>query len=199
MQLFFLFHKQTLDSKPASPKNTILEIKPITKSLLKKYLNSRSITIKTAKKYCKEVWYECSHKQYYALGLQNHKGGWELRNLYFKTSTSPKTYTYLNNHSDHLILLEGMFDLLSLAELFPDELINSDVIVLNSLSFLEPVSYLFKNYKVVDLYLDNDTAGIKYSKELIQDYKNLKDKSYLFEGYKDLNEKLISIRKKIKV
>jgi len=73
------------------------------------------------------------------------------------------------------------------------------VIVLNSLSFLKPVSNLFKNYNVVNLYLDNDTAGIKYSKELIQNQKNVIDKSKLFIGFKDLNEKLISIKSADKV
>jgi len=87
-----------------------------------------------------------------------------------------------------------MFDFLSLAELYPDELINSDVIVLNSLTFLEPVSHLFKNYKKVDLYLDNDSAGIKYSKELIQNHKNVIDKSDSYKGYKDLSEKLIAVK-----
>jgi len=92
-----------------------------------------------------------------------------------------------------------MFDLLSLAELFPAELEHSDVIVLNSLSFLERVKILFKNYKAVNLYLDNDNPGNKNSKELIQNYKQIIDKSDAFKGYKDLNEKLIYIRREIVV
>ena len=30
------------------------------------------------------------------MGLQN-EGGWELRNQYFKISTSPKSYSYLKD------------------------------------------------------------------------------------------------------
>lgn len=44
-----------------------------------------------------------------------------------------------------------MFDLLLLVKLFPDALKNSDVIVLNSLSFLQQVTHHFKNYKEVDV------------------------------------------------
>ncbi|WP_051227780.1 toprim domain-containing protein [Gillisia sp. JM1] len=190
-----LFSFQQPILKKENPlKIELIEVKPIQHQALIQYLGSRKISIKTAQLYCKEIEYSFKVKKYFALGLKNHLGGWELRNKFFKTSTSPKAYTYLKNDSDQLILLEGMFDLLSLAELSPDEFINSDVIVLNSLSFLKPVSNLFENYKEVDLYLDNDTAGIKFSKELIQYYKNIKDKSNLFGGYKDLNEKLISVR-----
>nr|WP_262904392.1 toprim domain-containing protein [Christiangramia sediminis] len=88
-----------------------------------------------------------------------------------------------------------MFDLLSLAELFPDEIINSDAVALNSLAFLKQITPHFKNYKEVDLYLDNDQPGNKNRKKLLQDYKNTNDRSELFQVYKDLNEKLISTKK----
>jgi len=179
-------------------KNVILEARTISQGFLKKYLYARGISLQIAQKYCREVWYTCKGRKYYALGLQNNEDGWELRNCYSKTSTSPKTYTYLKDHSDSLILVEGMFDLLSLAELFPSELDNKDVIVLNSLSLLEQVSLLFKKYKRVELYLDNDHPGNNYSEESIHKYKDIIDKSNLFEGYKDLNEKLISIREEKK-
>ena len=187
----FSFHQPILEKETAS-KIEVFEVKPIQHPGLIQYVGSRKISISITQQYCKEVCYRFKEKQYFALGLQNKKGGWELRNKYFKGSSSPKTYTYLKTHSDRLILLEGMFDLLSLAELFPDELINSDIIVLNSLAFLEQVTQHFKNYKEVDLYLDNDQPGKKYSNNLLQNYTNIKDRSDLFQGFKDLNEKLVS-------
>ncbi|MCB7482074.1 toprim domain-containing protein [Christiangramia sediminis] len=170
-------------------------MKPIQHPGLIQYLGSRKISISIAEHYCKEVRYRLKGKQYFALGLQNQLCGWELRNRYFKGSSSPKSYTYLKTHSDRLILLEGMFDLLSLAELFPDEIINSDAVALNSLAFLKQITPHFKNYKEVDLYLDNDQPGNKNRKKLLQDYKNTNDRSELFQVYKDLNEKLISTKK----
>ena len=193
-QLSFSFQQPFLKREDIS-KIEVFKVKPIQHQGLIQYLGSRRISISIAEHYCKEVWYRLNEKQYFALGLQNNEGGWELRNKYFKGSSSPKSYTYLNTYSDRLILLEGMFDLLSLSELFPDELINSDIIVLNSLAFLKQITPHFKNYKEVHLYLDNDLPGNKNRKKLLQDYKNTKDRSELFQGFKDLNEKLISTKK----
>ncbi|WP_300440409.1 toprim domain-containing protein [Christiangramia sp.] len=192
-QLSFSFQQPILKKRTAS-KILVFEVKPIQHPGLIQYLGSRKISIYIAVQYCKEVWYRLNGKEYFALGLQNNEGGWELRNRYFKGSSSPKTYTYLKTHSDRLILLEGMFDLLSLAELFPGEFINSDIVVLNSLAFLQKVTPHFKSYTKVDLYLDNDLPGNKNRKKLLQDYKNTKDRNELFQGYKDLNEKLISTK-----
>ena len=190
----FSFHQPILKKRTAS-KIEVFEVKLIQHPGLIQYVGSRKISISIAQHYCKEVWYRLKGKQYFALGLQTNEGGWELRNKFFKGSSSPKSYTYLKTHSDRLILVEGMFDLLSLAELFPDELINSDIVVLNSLAFLQQITPHFKNYKEVHLYLDNDLPGNKNRKKLLQDYKNTKDRSELFRGYKDLNESLISIRR----
>jgi len=191
----FFFFQQPILKKPTSSEIEILDVKPIQHQALIQYLDARMISIQAAKRYCKEVTYRIKGKSCFSIGLQNHKDGWELRNKYFKISSSPKAYTYLNKHSDRLMILEGMFDLLSLAELYPNQLESSDVIVLNSLSFLQAVSNLFENYKEVELYLDQDESGRMHSKELTDRYSNMKDTSECYIGYKDLNEQLISIRK----
>ena len=170
--------------------NRVTAVRPIIKSHLKKYLRTRGISIQVALNYCKEVWYESQGSIYYAIGLQNNEGGWELRNLYFKTSTSPKSYTYLQNNKEILIICEGMFDLLSIAELYPEDLKDSDAICLNSISFLQKITPYFQNYRTVDLYLDNDPPGKKKTMELLKYYPNINDKSHRYKNYKDLNEKL---------
>ena len=191
----FFFFQQPILKKENPPTIEVMEVKPIQHLALKQYLEARMISIKTAQPYCKEVTYQIKDKSYFSIGLQNKEGGWELRNKYFKISSSPKSYTYLKNNADRLIIIEGMFDLLSMAELYPNQLESSDLIVLNSLSFLEPMSELFENYKEVDLFLDRDESGRIHSKEVTNRYLNVKDRSTCFCGYKDLNEQLISIRK----
>ena len=193
----FSFQGPIQDTSKRENGNTIIKVKPITKSYLTKYVISRGISLEIARSYCKEVWYKCRGKFYYAIGLQNKEGGWELRSLYFKTSSSPKSYTYLQNGSNKLVVSEGMFDLLSIAELYPEELQDSDIIILNSLSFLQQITPFFHKYKSVDLYLDNDQAGRKNAKELMRYYFNIKDQSHRYKNYKDLNEKLISTKIKI--
>ncbi len=191
----FFFFQQPILKKPTSSEIEILDVKPIQHPALIHYLKTRMISIQTANLYCNEVHYQINGKSCFSIGLQNKEGGWELRNKFFKISSSPKSYTYLKYNADHLIVLEGMFDLLSMAELFPDELKSSDVMVLNSLSFLKAVSELFENYKEVELYLDQDESGRMHSKELTNRFLNVKDKSECYSGYKDLNEQLISSRK----
>ncbi|RKS56027.1 Toprim domain-containing protein [Gillisia mitskevichiae] len=191
----FFFFQQPILKNPTSSEIEILDVKPIQHQALIQYLGARKISIQTTQLYCKEVTYRIKGRSCFSIGLQNKEGGWELRNKYFKISSSPKAYTYLKNNADRLIIIEGMFDLLSMAELYPNQLENSDVIVLNSLSFLEPVSELFEKYKEVELYLDHDASGRIHSKELTDRYSNVKDKSECYIGYKDLNVQLISIRK----
>ncbi|MCP9200798.1 toprim domain-containing protein [Gramella sp. GC03-9] len=170
--------------------NKVTAVREISKSHLKKYLRSRGISLQVARTYCKEVWYESKGSIYYAIGLQNNEGGWELRNLYFKTSTSPKTYTFIERQKDILMVCEGMFDLLSIAEFYPNDLRNSDAICLNSISFLQKITPYFQKYRTVDLYLDNDLPGKKNTTELLKYYSNIKDQSYRYKNYKDLSEKL---------
>jgi hypothetical protein len=177
------------------PKNKILKVLPIEHGLLRKYLSSRKIPIEIARSYCKEVRYECHGKPFFALGMQNQLGGWELRNLYCKSSTAPKSYSFLKKGREKLFVLEGMFDLLSLAAIIPEETERADLLILNSLSFIPEVLPLFKNYKTVTLYLDRDPSGIEANENILKNYPQCKNGSSLYEGFKDLNEMLVKNRK----
>jgi hypothetical protein len=178
-------------SKEIEPANKIWKILPIEHKMLKKYLQTRNIPVEVAKIYCKEIWYISNGKRFFSLGLQNHLGGWELRNLYFKTSTPPKSYSYLNRENDQIIVLEGMFDLLSLAVINPVEVENADLLILNSLSFLSEVLEILTHYPTVTLYLDRDSAGIRATENVLRSCSHCKDGSQLFKGHKDLSEKLV--------
>lgn len=180
-----------IGSSGIEPANKVLKILPIEHKILKKYLHTRNIPLEIAKIYCKEIQYKCNGRNFFALGLKNHLGGWELRNLYFKTSTPPKSYSYLNQGNEHIIVLEGMFDLLSLAVLAPEEVDNSDLLILNSLSFLPEVHEILSQYSTVTLYLDRDSSGIKATENVLKIMPYCKDGSSLYEGHKDLNEKLV--------
>jgi len=191
---YFSFHQQAIFRNSVS-KIQILKVHEIIHPALIQYLSSRKITLTTARKYCKEVWYEFNGKKYFAIGLQNVKDGWELRNIYFKNSSSPKSYTYLKNSGKQLIALEGMFDLLSLVELDIIDISNCDIIILNSTAFIKSIVGFFKDYHKVYLYLDNDPTGKRISLLLTQNYTHVIDKSSLYKNFKDLNEWLIDGRK----
>ena len=168
----------------------MVKVLDITHPALVQYLVSRGISLNTAKTFCKEVWYQYEENIFFAIGLKNHLGGWELRNKFFKNSSSPKSYTYLQNNHKQLIILEGMFDLLSLATLNDALIKASDIIVLNSLAFIKGIEPYLKNYKSAFVYLDNDKAGRQATKYLMVHHRHVMNKSHIYRNHNDLNEML---------
>lgn len=154
------------------------------------YLIQRGIPLNIAHTYCKEVNYRCKSKEYFAIGMENYLGGWELRNKYFKSSSSPKSFSFIDHSSDQLIVTEGMFDFLSLAVLDKELVKTSDGVVLNSLAFLKDIHKIIPAYKKVLLLLDNDPAGEKATADLLDRHSNIQDASDFYSGYVDLNDKL---------
>ena len=166
----------------------VQRIKTIVHPGLQEYLNFRKIPLVVARKYCKEVWYRLKGKTFFSIGLQNNAGGWELRNKFYKSSTSPKSYTYYKRSSSTLLVTEGMFDFLSLNVLEGKLIEASDYLILNSLSFIREIKFLLAKYKKVLLYLDNDSAGRKATRELLFQFNNVSDRSDSYSNFTDLNE-----------
>ncbi|MFN4764569.1 toprim domain-containing protein [Gillisia sp. Q332] len=168
----------------------MVQVQGISHPALSEYLRSRGIPLAVGNAYCKEIRYGFQGREFFSLGVQNHLGGWELRNKYFKGSCSPKSYTHLKNGSCKLLVTEGMFDLLSLAVLEKELMDTSDVIILNSVAFLAKIQTHIPEYDQVFLYLDNDSAGDSATRELLTRFENITDKRTSYKNFKDLNEKL---------
>jgi hypothetical protein len=151
------------------------------------YLYKRKISIATAMLYCKEVHYLFKGRKYFAIGLKNDSGGWEFRNKYYKNSSSPKDITYIKNGNRRLIVTEGMFDMLSLMERDKKLRGENDLLILNSLAFVEKIPGLFENYKSIALYLDNDKAGKRAVEILLEQSPKCRDMSNLYKDFKDVN------------
>ena len=190
----FSFQQQNFKSSIVS-KIEVLKTKKIAQEALIQYLAKRKIPVKIAQPYCKEVWFSYSGKEYFAIGLENHLGGWELRNNYFKGSSSPKSYTYIKRRSKTLLITEGLFDFLSLAVLEEDLVKASDIIILNSLTFTNKIKVHLSNYENILLYFDNDPAGDKATAEILKLFRNATDERDSYKNYKDLNEKLMQCKK----
>ena len=166
----------------------IVKVHDIMHAALVQYLNLRGISLMIARIYCKEVWYKYKDNQYFAIGLRNAKNGWELRNKIFKNSSSPKSYTYIQNNSKQLIILEGMFDLLSFATIDQELLNTSDILVLNSIGFIKAIERHIPKYESVHLYLDNDKAGERATEYLTKRYEHVIDQSSSYKNHNDLND-----------
>ena len=154
-----------------------------------RYIKHRRIEEKVAHAYCREVLFEMNGKNYTAIGFPNNDGGFELRNQWFKGSSSPKTITSFSNNNKHLHVFEGFFDFLSHQTIYQGQAAAAgDFLILNSLAFFEKSLPQMKNYTQVHLYLDHDKSGLACTEKVLASEKKFIDESKLYKGHKDLNE-----------
>lgn len=91
----------------------IKHIQPLQNRALIEYIESRKIPATLAAKYCQEAYYQVTNpeagdmKRYFALAFANDRGGYELRNKYFKGGTSPKTITTIPGSLKKVNVFEG--------------------------------------------------------------------------------------------
>lgn len=173
-------------------KITILQDFYISSFALLKYLEQRKIPFDIAEQFCREVRYDLNGKIYYGIGFKNDAGGYEIRNPYFKASSSPKDITTFNNGSKETTVFEGFTDFLSFMAIHQKQpKTDTDFIILNSVAFFEKARPLMEQHEAVRLYLDRDSTGQNYSRYALSLSKKYKDESKLYKGHKDLNEWLM--------
>ncbi len=173
----------------------IIERKRINHSGLKSYLLHRRINPILAMNYIQEIHYRMAGNQrtFFAIGFKNEKGGLELRNKYFKGSTSPKYYSLIQGKSDKkLNVFEGFFDFLSALVLSKKSFPNFDSLILNSTANIRKTVPLLSNYPELNLLLDNDNTG----KQAVSFFQNIHPKvndlsSSLYPNDNDLNDFLV--------
>lgn len=173
----------------------IKHIQAIKNKALIKYLEYRNIPLKIASIYLVEAYYKVSGKTYFGLAFKNDKGGYELRNEFFKSSSSPKHTTEITGNSDTINLFEGFMDFLSSLVYFRTDKPENTTIILNSVSNLEKVKDKLSQATKIYSFMDNDVAGKKAFarlKEINQNAENRSEK--IHPGYKDFNEFLTSIK-----
>jgi len=163
---------------------------------LLRYLEQRRIPVDIADKYCREVRYELNGKTYYGIGFKNDLGGYEIRNPYFKTSSSPKGITTFDNGAKDVVVFEGFTDFLSFKSIHQNEPENRfDFAVLNSVSFFEKARPFMEQHDMIRLYLDRDATGQNYSRYAISLNEKYKDESSLYQNHKDLNDWVMNFGK----
>lgn len=169
---------------------------PILDFRLRCYLRQRRISEAVANKYCSEVSFELSHRNYTAIGFKNSAGGFELRNEYFKCSSSPKYITYIDNNAENVTVFESFFDFLSYQTIHQNQQgCQSNFLVLNTLSFFERSLLLMEKHERIALYLDHDEAGRRCTALAQKRSAKVQDESTLYKGYKDLNDWMMNIGK----
>ena len=77
----------------------IIKEGPLVSLGLYRYLYQRRVSMEVAKRFCKEVAFELSGRSYFAIGFKNNSGGYELRNSFFKGSSTPKDISVIENNA----------------------------------------------------------------------------------------------------
>lgn len=133
-------------------------------------------------------------KHYFAIGLPNISGGYELRNPFFKGCMTPKDISHfcMGEQKNVCFLFEGFMDFLSCLTIRRREnngLIRQDYMVLNSVANVRKSLERLSHYDKVQCFLDNDDAGRKAYQELLTELKiPVIDSSGLYADCKDFNE-----------
>lgn len=170
----------------------ILEARPLSEISLLKYLEKRHIPLDIAEKFCKEIDFLLYGKTRTVIGFQNNAGGYELRSNDFKGSSSPKDVTFFEHNKEPVNVFEGFFNFLSHQAINnQDSPPLTNFLVLNSLSFFQKQRERMEQHEWIHLFLDRDSAGIKFTQEALQWSKKYIDQSHTYKKYKDLNEYLI--------
>lgn len=169
--------------------------RPIDSPRLMHYLESRAIPVELARNICLEVDFQLYKKQHTAIGFPNDSGGYELRNAYFKGSSSPKTFRLIHNGSKAIEVFEGFFDFLSWLTIQRKDMQPGNFLILNSLSFFQKARAVMEAHQRINLWLDHGTAGETCTKAALKSHPAYQDKSSLYKGFGDLNEWLVHQKK----
>jgi len=200
-QNFSSFHQQAQHSKKTESNYRIDQVLNLNNPNLKKYLQERGLSPKIYD-YIKEVRFTVAEKKLYAIGFENLSGGFELRNSFYKGSLLKKDISIFNLNSNAqgvlnfqdknikgVTVFEGFMDALSFIEM--QKSFSGDILVMNSIALLNKSIEHLKNYSDINLFLDNDNAGIKCKSLIIKSFPEAKDHSDIYSNHKDLNEFLI--------
>ncbi|WP_439488995.1 toprim domain-containing protein [Algoriphagus sp.] len=152
-------------NKPkAAPKIKIETVKEVSHPALLNYIRTRGLEPDEISDFAKEVHWSNRGKSYFAVGFPNESGGWVLRSSIFKGNIlgGGISIQVLRN-PNRIKIFEGWFDFLSYLKM--SGATDVKAIILNSTANLKLslILDLLEENEEVDLYLDNDETGEKYT------------------------------------
>ncbi|WP_297101643.1 toprim domain-containing protein [uncultured Draconibacterium sp.] len=187
--------------KTPQKKHEIASVKPLGNNFaLTSYLQARGVFTEAVKSgIVSEVYYDYiddsgASKRYFGVGWSNDVGGYDVRSKYGKICIGQKDLLTIGN-GERMNAFEGAMDFLSALKEKEVSLKDTNII-LNSTSLtkkaIDAVYFNSKKYSDINLYFDNDKSGNKATIDFQIAYPLSKDKRYLFSGFSDYNEKIIS-------
>ncbi len=175
----------------------VVSVNDITSEDILVYTDSRCIPRYLIKKYCKAVSFRFPlgkrpGRIYTSCGFSTDSGSFEIRDSFFKVSTSPKTISTFKGDSKRYAVYEGFMDFLSALTHFKKESFEETVIVLNSLSFITPIIPILVDADSVDLYIDTGKPADEKITQLHEAKVPLRDCRHYFSPNGDFNEFLVA-------
>jgi len=204
-QNFSSFHQQSITQmqKSLQTNYNITEIKELQNENLKTYLEQRGLS-SNIYPLVKEIHFKIRDKKLYAIGFENQSGGWELRNSFYKGAILKKDISFINLNennsnkiynteekikSENVSVFEGFIDALSFVEM--QKSYKGDLLVMNSIAMLNKTKEHLKDCSEINLFLDNDPAGIKCKNEILSVFPDAKDYSGIYADHKDLSDYMV--------
>lgn len=183
----------------AQVENPVLELKRVTPMKMSlPYIAQRGIDEAVAKLYLKEVHFINSNtgKNYFAAGIKNVSGGYEIRNPYFKSSIGKKDLSFVPGEEGRGVVsvFEGVMDFLTYLTEEKRLRMPEDVIILNSISFLQRAkSYLqARRYTRILTFFDNDRTGELATEDFLSSFPSgvVIPQNQRYSGFVDYNSKI---------
>jgi Toprim-like/CHC2 zinc finger len=185
---FSFFHKQIFETTDEKENIDHIErIIPVQHRQLIEYLKSRKITNYKNVSILKEIHYSIKEKKYFALGFRNNSGGFEIRSKYAKICLGKKDISHIKNDSKCVRVFEGFIDFLSFIQKRKIGA-DTDYLILNSVALLNKNLSILNEYELIELYLDNDDAGDKYTKLILDNFHIVINYQSIYKGFKDYND-----------
>lgn len=184
-----------------------MEAKPIHNPVIHDYLEKeRAIPSSLADRYLVEVAYrnKSNGKEYFAIGMKNESGGYEIRaassKFSFKSALNGRDVTLIRGLSPErkaVNIFEGMMDFLSLVVMMGTKNLSGDSLILHSLSSFPKAAAMIRRegYQQIHLFLDNDKSGQEACGRFLSEFPGIvTSQSGMYAAYADLNDALVANR-----
>jgi len=196
--------KAPIKTEPSQPQLITTKICDLRNPFLLDYARERGICDDLLRRCCKEVHFKNyrTNRDYFAIGFPNDRGGYVLRNKFFKATTKGGITTIGADGALHpktaqtrsVLMFEGFFDYLSFLQKRKQTEPGTDAIILNSTANLAKSYPQLKNREQIECYFDNDKAGTQAIDKLHTQCPGIEicDHRREYADHKDLNAQLIS-------
>ena len=190
--------------------NRIVRVQYLHTSYFFDYFRERGISAPLAARYCREVTLRGKPlgRTYDNIGFLNNSGGYALKSPSgFKSTTKAgvSTIDTTGVFSDRptsvtVTVFEGFFDFLSWLACHNLVVPTTDVLVLNSVANLRRALPYLRRHRSIICCLDNDEAG-RSTLDTLRGLRlelgdpDITDGSFFYQGYKDVNEWWVAMKR----